>query len=179
MRILDRMWRRRWREFQPEDESPVGESSEGEPRVGDWEAVADSRQLFVRTALRLAAAFALIFGGVFFAFWWSGSAIRFGTARAANRATPTWRVSGAVRNAATRQPVPWALVEDDPSGRPPFFRTDADHAGVYELLTFAEPHRIRVSSPGFQTRVLDVGRPWFVWMPEGREKVNIDIRPLY
>ena len=44
------------------------------------------RELFARTALRLTAAFALLFGGVFFAFWWSGSAIRFGAARAADRA---------------------------------------------------------------------------------------------
>ena len=34
------------------------------------------------------------------------------------------------------------VVEDDPAGRPPFFRADADYSGAFELVTFAEPHRI-------------------------------------
>ena len=135
------------------------------------------RDLFARTALRLTAAFALLFGAVFFAFWWSGSAIRFGTARTAGVASPTWRITGTVRSAATGQPVPWAVVEDDPAGRPPFFRTDADHTGIYQLVTFAEPHRIRVSSPGYRAAVFDVGRAWFLWMPKGGEKVNVEINP--
>src|SRR5437763_10199604 len=133
MNILGRMWRRLWREFRPEDESDEG---------------VEMRVLFARTALRLAAAFALLFGGVFFAFWWSGSAIRFGAARAGDKGAPTWRISGVVRDSLTKQAVPWAFVEDDPDGRPPFFRTDADYAGNYALVTLAEPHRIRVSAPG-------------------------------
>jgi ferric-dicitrate binding protein FerR (iron transport regulator) len=74
MNILGRMWQRLWKEFRPEDES---------------EEACDTREFFARTALRMAAVFALLFGGVFFAFWWSGSAIRFGAARAANTAVPT------------------------------------------------------------------------------------------
>src|SRR5437868_4366529 len=109
------MWERLWRELRPQDES---------------EEAVEMRALFTRTALRMTAAFALLFGGVFFAFWWSGSAIRFGAARTAEQATPTWHVSGTVRNSLTAEPVPWAVVEDDPSGRPPFFRTEADHSGV-------------------------------------------------
>ena len=136
------------------------------------------RSLFLRTAVRMTAAFALLFGGVFFAFWWSGSAIRFGAARAADRATPTWRVTGIVRNSLTGEPVPWALVEDDPGGRPPFFRCDADQAGAYELLTFAEPHRLRVSSPGYQPSTVEVGRAWFLWMPSGGEKKGMELTPL-
>ena len=163
MSILDRMWRRLWREFRPEDESEEGR---------------EQREIFLRTALRLTAAFALLFGGVFFVFWWSGSAIRFGAARAADQASPTWRVSGVVRNGVTGQPVPWAQVEDDPGGHPPFFRADADYLGGYELLTFAEPHRVRVSSPGYRPEVVEVGRAWFLWMPKGGEKVNVSIFPL-
>jgi hypothetical protein len=157
------MWQRLWREFRPEDESEEGR---------------ELRALFTRTALRVAAAFALLFGGVYFAFWWSGSAIRFGAARAADRAGPTWQVSGIVRNSLTGQAVPWATVEDDPAGQPPFFRTEADHTGSYELFTLAEPHRIRVTSPGYRPAVAEVGRAWFLWMPKGREKVNIEILPL-
>jgi hypothetical protein len=156
------MWRRLWREFRPDDES---------------EEAADLRGIFIRTGLRMAAAFALLFGCVFFAFWWSGSAIRFGAARAAERAVPTWRISGTVRNSLTGQPVPWASVEDDPGGRPPFFRTDADHQGVYDILTFAEPHRLKVGSPGYRPATVEVGRAWFLWMPKGSEKRDIELTP--
>jgi hypothetical protein len=126
----------------------------------------------------MAAAFALLFGGVFFAFWWSGSAIRFGAARAADKATPSWRVTGIISNSVTGDPIAWAVVEDDPAGRPPFFRTEADHAGAYELFTLAEPHRIRVTARGFQQGVVEVGRAWFLWMPKGQERVNIQILPV-
>ena len=160
MSILGRMWQRLWREFRPEDES---------------EEAADLRQLFVRTALRLTAAFALLFGLVFFAFWWSGSAIRFGAARAANRAAPAWRISGTVRNSLTGQPIPWATVEDDPAGRPPFFRADADYKGAYELVTLAEPHKVRVSAPGYLQTQVEVGRAWFLWMPSGVETKSIEL----
>ena len=163
MNILGRMWQRLWREFRPEDES---------------EEANDTRELFARTALRMAAVFALLFGGVFFAFWWSGSAIRFGAARAANTAAPTWRISGVVRDGMTGKPVPWATVEDDPAGRPPFFRAEADYTGAFDLVTFPEPHRIVVSSPGYTSTLLGVGRSWFLWMPKGGEKVIISIAPI-
>jgi hypothetical protein len=162
-RIWGRIWSRLWSDFRPEDES---------------EEAVEMRRLFVRTALRMAAAFALLFAGVFFAFWWSGSAVRFGAARAADRSTPTWKVSGNVRNSLTHMPVPWALVEDDPAGSPPFFRTDADHSGAYELLTLAEPHRLRVSSPGFRSSTAEVGRAWFLWMPRGSERKDLELTPL-
>ena len=80
--------------------------------------------------------------------------------------------------AVTRQPIPWALVEDDPRGQPPLFRADADFRGVFNLVTLAEPHRIRVSAPGYRTLSLDIGRAWFVWMPRGSEKKNIEMLPL-
>ena len=164
MSILGRMWRGPWRRFR----------QEGEP-----EDVADSGDSWVRPALRLAIIFALLFAGVFFAFWWAGSAVRFSAARAADRTTPTWTISGTVRDAVTHQPISWALVEDDPTGTPPFFRADADYGGAFELLTLAEPHRIRVSAPGYQPESMSIGRPWFEWMPRGNEKKNIDLRPLH
>jgi hypothetical protein len=135
--------------------------------------------LWFRTALRLAIVFALLFGGVFFAFWWAGSAVRFSAERAADRNAPSWRVSGTVRDAVTHQPVSWALVEDDPAGPPPFFRADADYGGTFNLLTLALPHRIRVSAPGYHPALVNIGRAWFVWMPRGNEMKNIDLLPLH
>jgi hypothetical protein len=135
--------------------------------------------MWIRPALRLAIVFALLFGCVFFAFWWAGSAVRFSAERVADRTAPAWRVSGTVRDAVTHQPIPWAVVEDDPAGQPPFFHADADYRGVFELLTLAEPHRIRVSAPGYRPLSLSIGRAWFVWMPRGNEKKNIDLPPLH
>jgi hypothetical protein len=158
------MWRGLWRKFRQDDEA------------GD---AAESGDSWVRPALRLAIIFALLFAGVFFAFWWAGSAVRFSAARAADRTVPTWRISGMVRDAMTHQPIPWALVEDDPSGTPPFFRADADYGGAFELVTLAEPHRIRVSAPGYHPESVKIGRAWFEWMPRGNEKKNIDLQPFH
>jgi hypothetical protein len=104
--------------------------------------------------------------------------VRFGAARAGDRSAPTWRVWGTVRDAVTHQPIPWTLVEDDPAGQPPFFRADADYSGVFELVTLAEPHRVRVSAQGYRPLFLDIGRAWFLWMPRGDEKKNIELLPL-
>jgi len=162
MSILAGMWKRLW----------LRSSAEEEP-----EADAEMRELYVRTGFRAAAAFALIFGAVFFAFWWSGSAVRFGAARAADRAVPTWLVKGTIRDAFTHQPIPWAVVADDPAGRPPQYRTDANYAGVYELLTLAEPHRIRVTAPGYRTTFTAIGRAWYLWLPRGLETKDMELRP--
>ena len=102
---------------------------------------------------------------------------RFGASRVADRAETTWRVAGVVRDGITGKPVPWAAIADDPDGRPPLFHTDADQSGVFELLTLPEPHRIRVSAVGYRSVLLQVGRAWFVWMPRGREKREIEMLP--
>ena len=164
MSTLGGMWRWLWRRIRHDE---------------DWREGAESGEFWVRSALRLALLFALLFGCVFGAFWWAGSAVRFSAARAGDRSAPTWRVRGIVRDAVTHRPIPWALVEDDPAGQPPFFRADADYSGVYELVTLAEPHRIRASAPGYRPVMLDVGRAWFVWMPRGNEKKNIELWPLH
>jgi hypothetical protein len=162
------MWKHFWQRFRAQDDwadsAPAGEDPE-------------LREIFVRTGLRVAAAFAVIFGLVFFAFWWSGAAVGFGARRAAGQAQPTWRVQGTVRNAASREPVPWASVEDDPGGRPPLFGTDANYSGTYELITLAEPHRLRVSAPGFETAWISVGRAWFLWFPKGIEQRDVVLQP--
>jgi len=164
MITLGEMWRRLWRGTKP---------------ANDWEEERlGAGGLWSRTVLRLAVIFALLFGFVFFAFWWAGSAVRFSAARAANHTIPTWIVSGEVRDAVTRQPIPWAVIEDDPAGQPPLFRTDANIRGVFVLSTMAEPHRVRASAPGYAPRSIPIGRAWFIWMPHGKERKIIELSPL-
>ena len=164
MSTLGGMWRRLWRGTRP---------------VNDWEAEQEGAGgRWTRAVLRLAVIFALLFGCVFFAFWWAGSAVNFTAARAADRSVPTWIVNGVVRDAVTRQPIPWALIEDDPAGQPPFYRTDADLRGVFSHSTLAEPHRVRVSAPGYAPQLISIGRAWFVWMPRGSERRNFELVPL-
>jgi hypothetical protein len=82
-----------------------------------------------------------------------------------------------VRDAQTGRPIPWATVEDDPAGDPPFFRGEADATGVYDLLTLAAPHRVRVAAVGYRAAFLRVGRQWFVWWPRGDERHEIGLAP--
>jgi hypothetical protein len=162
------MWKQLWRRYRDKDEWTESASPSEDPEL---------REIFVRTGLRAGAAFLLIFGLVYLAFWWSGAAVGFGASRASGQAQPTWHVLGTVRSAVTHEPVPWALVEDDPGDRPPFFHTDASYSGSYELVTLAEPHRLRVSAPGYQTILVPVGRAWFLWLPKGSEERDIYLQP--
>ncbi len=125
--------------------------------------------------LRWSAGFCLLFAGVFFAFWWSGSAIRFGAGRVAATNEPTYRVWGVVCDAQSGEPIPWAVIEDDPAGNSPYFRTDADMAGVYHLLTLAEPHRLRISAIGHRAATVNIGKPWFIWWPRGEERHDVKL----
>ena len=134
------------------------------------EEIAAERFEARRLAVRWAIGFALLFGGVFLAFWWSGAAVRFSAARVTAANAPSYRVFGTVRDARSGQPIAWAVVEDDPAGAAPLFRTDADQNGSYSLLTIAEPHRLRISAVGHRPLELRVGKPWFVWWPRGEEQ---------
>ena len=127
--------------------------------------------------IRWIVGFCLLFAVVFLAFWWSGSAVRFGSARVTASNAPTYRIWGTVRDARSGEPIPWAVIEDDPAGNPPFFKADADQNGVYSLLTLAEPHRLRISAAGHRTADLRVGRAWFVWWPSGEERHEIRLDP--
>lgn len=141
------------------------------------EESADLRRHFLRQAIRLTLAFGFLFAVVWFAFWWSGSAVRFGASRVADRAAPTWRVTGIVRDGISHQPVPWASIADDPGGQPPFYHTDADQSGVFELKTLPEPHHIRVTAPGYKSVIVRIGRAWFLWFPRGMEKLDVTMVP--
>jgi hypothetical protein len=145
------------------------------PATFEEEESVDIRRQFVRQAIRLTLAFVALFCGVYFAFWWSGSAVRFGTARVTDRAVPTWQVVGIVRDEIDKRPIPWARVEDDPAGQPPFFHADADLFGAFELFTLPERHRLRISAPGYRPATVDVSRAWFLWMPHGKERVEVTL----
>ena len=147
------------------------------PATFDEEEKADLRRAFVRQAIRLTLAFAALIVFVFLALSWSGAAVRFGASRVGDRGTPAWRISGTVRNAVTHEPVPWAKIEDDPEGQPPFFHGDADQAGNYEFLTLSESHAMIVSAPGYRPLKVHVGRVWFLWMPRGSERADVMLTP--
>jgi hypothetical protein len=138
---------------------------------------AEDRHSFAGQAARWTIAFGLLFAGVFFCFWWSGAAVRFGAARVTDRLVPTWRVFGSVRNARSGEPVAWAEIADDPDGRPPFFQTEAGYTGDFSLLTIAEPHLILVRAIGFRPQTMQVGRQWFVWWPRGEERLEVSLVP--
>jgi len=147
------------------------------PATFEEEETADLRRAFVRQAIRLTLAFALLVTFVFLALSWSGAAVRFGASRVGDRGAPTWSITGTVRNAVTHEPVPWARIDDDPAGQPPFFHADADQVGNYELLTLSESHRIIVSAPGYRPYTVRVGRVWFLWMPRGGERQDVALSP--
>ena len=141
------------------------------------EEIDDERSESRLLLIRWVAAFVLLFSFVFLAFWWSGSAIRFGAARVTASNAATYRVWGTVRDAHTGKPVPWAAVEDDPGGDAPLFRADADAEGAYSLLTLAEAHRIRISAVGYRAVEVRIGKPWFVWWPRGSEQHDVRLSP--
>jgi len=90
------------------------------PASFEEEESANLRRHFLRQVLRWTLTFGGLFAAVFFAFWWSGDAIRFGASRVAERPVASWRLVGTVRSAATHEPVPWASIDDDASGQPLF-----------------------------------------------------------
>ena len=153
------------------------ESDDFDPLSYAEEESADLRRDYIRQTVRWTLAFAGLFAVVFFAFWWSGSAVRFSASRIADRGAATWRVTGVVRNASTRQPVPWATIDDDSSGRPPFFHAEADQNGSFELVTLPESHRIRIGAPGYRPGTATVGRAWFLWLPKGQERLDLELSP--
>ena len=159
--------------------APFGHRREESDRPVSFleEETANERSEARRQLLRWSLSFTLLFCGVFLAFWWSGSAVRFGAARVADRSVATYRISGIIRNAITRDPVAWASIDDDPSGRPPFYHADADQDGAYQILTLAEPHQLRIRAAGFKPLVVSVGRQWFLWWPRGAEQRDLDLFP--
>lgn len=141
-----------------------------QPPTGD-----DDARILRRSALKWAAVFGVLLAAMAWLLWWSSKAVHFTTARIDGKTKATYRIHGVVRDASTGQPVPWAEVFDDPSGHPPFHRSSAGFDGVFELLTIAEPHTVRVAALGYQEARVLVGKRWFLWMPEGEEPLRIEL----
>ncbi len=139
------------------------------------EESAEERTLFLKQIVRLLLLFGGLSAGVFFAFWWSGSAIHFGASRLNETTTPTYTITGKVTDARTGAPVPWVSVQDDTSGQPPFHRTLASLTGEFELQTIAEPHYVVFSALGYKQERTKVGKAWYHWMPSGSEKLHVKL----
>jgi hypothetical protein len=139
------------------------------------EESAREREELKKLIVRWAIAFLLVFCLIVYALWWAGQTIRFGASRVEATTTATYRVYGIVRDAAGGVAVPFAKVQDDPHGRPPHYETLADHLGHFELLTVAEPRKLLVSALGYRSRVVDIGRQWYVWRPSDTQRVELTL----
>jgi len=147
------------------------------PSTFGEEVARDLRGQYRKLAIRYTIAVAILFACVYAAIWWSTAAVKFAAARTGRRAVPTWTVHGVVRNKVTHAGVPWAALADDPNGQPPFYRADANLDGAFELLTFAEPHRVRITAPGYRPATVNVGKVWFLWRPRGEERRDVYLVP--
>lgn len=123
----------------------------------------------------------LLFAGLLLALlsalWWSASAVHFTASRVEADTPATYRVHGVVRDARTGAPIPFARIEDHPDGRAPLFHAVADVRGEFELATLAEPHQIVVTGLGYKAVIRSVGKPWYLWLPRGVERVNVLLEP--
>src|SRR5437016_5410509 len=71
------------------------------------ESIAGRRDMR-RYALRWALIFAALIGGIFFAIWWSSSAVHFSSSRVQQTTGPTYRVTGRIHDSAGNA-VPWEI----------------------------------------------------------------------
>lgn len=131
-----------------------------------------------RTLVRWGLAFAGIFAMAAMAFWWSGSAVKYSTARVQQRSRPTYEITGVITDTRTHKPVPWAEVSTDFQFGGAFFSTTADHDGRYTIQTLAEPHDLVVKANGYHSGRLHVGKQWFSWTPKGSERRDLELNPL-
>jgi hypothetical protein len=141
------------------------------------EQKAEDRFEMRRHLMKWTLTFVLLFAGVALAFWWSGSAIHFGASRVSGETVPTYQITGLVTDAVTGQAVPWPEIEDEDSGRGPFFKAESQPTGRFRLLTLAEPHQVRISANGYRPKLAKVGTPWFLWWPKDEIVLNIALVP--
>ena len=130
-----------------------------------------------RTLARWFLAFVGIFCLAGMAIWWSGSAVKYSTARVQQRSRPTYEISGVITNSRTHKPVAWAEISTDFQFGGAFFSTVADQDGRYTINTLAEPHDLIVKANGYQSARLRVGKQWFSWTPHGTEKRDAELVP--
>ena len=141
------------------------------------EEPAESQKLYRKQAVRWGLLFVCLCAGVFFAFWWSGSAVHFGASRVTETTAPTFRLLGTAIDAKTGAAIPWVSVQDDPAGHPPLFQTLGDVNGSFELITIPEPHYVIFSALGYRSRRVKIGKIWYLWMPSGDERMQVRLEP--
>jgi hypothetical protein len=160
----------------------LGRSSEPEDEFVAQNFLEEERQedrlSMHRTMARWILAFMTIFCFAAMAFWWSGSAVNYSAARVQNRSHPTYQVSGAITDAKTHHPIPWAEISTDFQFGGAFFSTSTDQNGQYTINTLAEPHDLIVKANGYQSARIHVGRQWFSWTPKGSERRDAELSPL-
>jgi hypothetical protein len=139
----------------------------------------EDRVALHRTLARWIASFIVVFCFAAMAFWWSGSAVNYSTARVQNRSTPTYQITGVITDAQTHQGVAWAEVSTDFQFGGAFFSTTADQNGVYSINTLAEPQDLVVKANGYQPARIRVGKQWFSWTPQGSEKKDIELTTIH
>src|SRR5579871_5944288 len=49
------------------------------------------------------------------------------------------------------------------------------NSNAFELVTLAEPHQIRIAAVGYQSVTVRVGRVWFLWLPQGKERHDAEL----
>ncbi len=130
-----------------------------------------------RRLLYCLLAFTAVFLFISLVYWWAGKALYFSSTRVRRENVAEFKVWGVVRDAKTAKPVPWAVVEDDPLGAPPFYRTDADQNGAYTLMTLAPTHRLRVSARGYRSKRVIAGRVFLQWRVGGEQNLDVALDP--
>jgi hypothetical protein len=137
----------------------------------------EERRLFRKHVVRVSLIFVGLCAAVFFAFWWSGSAVHFGASRIGATTLATYVVSGRITDAKSGAPVPWVDVRDDPGGPAPHHRALGSLHGEFALHTIAEPHELVFAALGYKPARRKVGRVWYLWMPSGTEWIDIRLEP--
>lgn len=134
-----------------------------------------------REMKRFITKWTIVFAGliafVVFVLWWAGSALSYSASRVSENGKPSYKVFGAIKDAQSGAPIPWAKIMDDPEKRAPRFESSADFYGKFQLMTLPEPHVVVIAAYGHKPKRVSIGKTWYLWMPSGEEKLEIALDP--
>lgn len=137
----------------------------------------DDRAFFRRQLIRYGIVFLILLGFFSIILWFVTTGIRYSATRVERTTSPSYVVSGVVRDADTGAPIPWAHIADSLSGHPPHFETTADRSGQFQLATLPEPHSIAAAALGYRPAAAVIGSRWFFWAPKGEERIELRLKP--
>lgn len=142
-----------------------------------WEEEADeTRKDLRRATVRLVLIFVGILFGLGFVLWRSHAAIEFASSRIQGQTEARYHVKGIVKNARTGVAIPWPSLHDELDGKV-LFQGSGKADGTFELSTVSSVHGLGVTAFGYRGAVVQVGRPWFTWLPTGSEYVEVRLTP--